>query len=204
MKENNSKDVHASFQRERESTYLYNGVELPLNANDSFKCIPVLVERMADEFFASLEFHSKVLSVRVDLHSKTPSTDSKAVKELLQWLKQDLNRSYCMKNIGHFWVYEYGKKKGAHWHLVLLLDGNKVQNSWSVTEKIKSYWQEVRDLGCLAVPRNCYTQILRGDAGSFDEAFYRSSYLCKERSKFVGNKRCFGSSRLSNKINKAS
>jgi len=37
-----------------------------------------------------------------------------------------------MKNIGHMWVREYGKKKKTHWHLVLLLDGNKVSDSWSV------------------------------------------------------------------------
>ncbi len=190
----------SAFQRVRESSYFYKGVELPLNADEKYKCIPVLVEKMADEFWAALTLHSKVLAVRVDLHATVQQINNSSVENLLRWLKQDLLRSYRMKNIGHFWAREIGKKKGLHWHLVLLLDGNIIQSSWAIIDKIKSYWEITKSIGKVQVPHNPFKQILRGDEDSFNEAFYRSSYLTKERSKFIGTDRSYGSSRLALKI----
>lgn len=194
--------VATSFHRERESFYYYNGVQLPLNSDDAYKCIPKLVERMADEFFAALEFHSKVLAVRLDLHCHTDEATNAPIKGLWNWLKQDLKRLYRMNNVGCFWVREHGKKKGVHWHLVLLLDGNKTQDSHLVIKKISAYWERLKNLGDVKIPHNCYKQMIRGDADSFDEAFYRSSYLTKERSKFVCNNRSYGCSQLASKLKK--
>jgi len=188
------------FQRLREEVYYYKAVALPINADHEYKCIPLLIERMADEFWAALILHSKVLAIRIDLHAKDQAMKNDAIEDLLRWLKQDLKRAYRMKNIGHVWAREFGKKKKRHWHLVLLLDGNILQNSWMVIEKVKSYWELTKKNGEVQVPRNCFTQMIRGDEDSFNEAFYRSSYLAKERSKFVGGDRSFGSSRLANKV----
>ncbi len=185
-----------SFHRERESIHYYKGVALPINADENYKCIPVLVEKLADQFWAALSLHSKVLSVRIDLHADDDNIQNNAIEGLLRWLKQDLKRSYRMNDVGHFWAREYGKKKKLHWHLVLLLDGNILQNSWAVNDKIKSYWEQTRKIGEVKIPRNCFTQIKRGDADSFEKAFYRATYLTKERSKFVGNSRSYGASRL--------
>ena len=71
-----------------------------------------------------------------------------------------------------------------------------------LVEKIKTYWEQTKMIGEIKVPRKCFTQMIRGDEDSFNEAFYRSSYLAKERSKFVGGDRSFGSSRLANKAKK--
>ncbi|MFT4953598.1 MAG: hypothetical protein ACI9A0_003317 [Pseudoalteromonas tetraodonis] len=193
-------DNEIGFKRQREDIHYYKAVALPINANGDYKCIPILVERIADEFWAALELHSKVLAIRFDLHTDNEALKNVAIEDLLRWLKQDLKRAYRMNNIGHVWVREFGKKKKLHWHLVLLLDGNILQNSWMVIEKIKGYWEQVKSFGEVKVLRNCFTQMIRGDEGSFDEAFYRSSYLAKERSKFVGGDRSFGSSRLANKV----
>ncbi len=185
-----------SFHRERESIHYYKGVALPINADENYKCIPVLVEKLADQFWAALSLHGKVLSVRIDLHADDDNIQNNAIEGLLRWLKQDLKRSYRMNDVGHFWAREYGKKKKLHWHLVLLLDGNILQNSWAVNDKIKSYWEQTRKIGEVKIPRNCFNKIKCGDADSFEKAFYRSSYLTKERSKFVGNSRSYGASRL--------
>jgi len=187
------------FQRQREAIHYYRGVALPINADHDYKCIPVMLERMADEFWAALVLHSKVLAIRIDLHTNTQTMRNDVIEDLLRWLKQDLKRTYRMNNIGHVWAREFGKKKKRHWHLVLLLDGNILQNSWMLIEKIKTYWEQTKEIGEIKVPRNCFTQMIRGNEDSFNEAFYRSSYLAKERSKFVGGERSFGSSRLTSK-----
>ena len=188
------------FFRNREDSYFYKGLELPINANEEYKCIPVLIERLADEFLASLQLHSKVLVVRVDIHTNEQDLKNKSIEDLLRWLKQDLRRNYRMRNIGHLWVREDGIKKRKHWHLVLLLDGNKVQDSRSVINKMKSYWENTNDYGLIKPPQNPYIQIKRGDSNAFNAAFYRASYLTKERSKFVGPERSYGCSRLTCKM----
>jgi len=193
-------DNEIVFKRQREDIHYYKSVALPINADNGYKCIPILIERIAEEFWAALELHSKVLAIRFDLHTDDDALKNVAIEDLLRWLKQDLNRAYRMKNIGHVWAREFGKKKKRHWHLVLLLDGNILQNSWMVIEKIKTYWELTKRNGEVKVPRSCFTQMIRGDENSFNKAFYRSSYLAKERSKFVGSDRSFGSSRLANKV----
>ncbi len=190
-----------SFHRERESIHYYKGVALPINADQNYKCIPSLVEKLADEFWAALALHKKVVAVRIDLHTFSDESGNKSIEDMLRWLKQDLERNYRMNNVGHFWAREYGKKKKLHWHLVILLDGNILQNSWAVNDKIKSYWEQTRKIGEVKIPRNCFNKIKCGDADSFEKAFYRSSYLTKERSKFVGNSRSYGASRLTLKQN---
>jgi len=187
------------FTRMRESFYMYKGQALYINEDDKYKCIPMLVERLADEFYGALKLHCKVLALRIDIHTDTPEMKNTAIENLLRWLKQYLNRYYQMKNIGHMWVREYGDKKKTHWHLVLLLDGNKVQDSWSVVNKIKYYWEEKKQYGQVKPVKSPYVQIIRDDAESFDKAFYRSSYLTKERSKNIGSERSYGSSRLNSK-----
>lgn len=189
------------YESGRQEIYIYKDLELPINADQKYRCIPMYIERMADEFTASMKLHSKVLAVRVDLQSVEQSGTNTPVEELLKWFKQDLRRSYHMQNIGHFWVREHSRKKGIHWHLVLLLDGNIMQSSYAVTERIKSYWEETKKAGRVFIPKNCYTQIRRGDTGAFNKAFYRASYLAKERSKKASNKiRGFGASKLAKLI----
>jgi len=185
----------------RQEIYSYRGLELPINADEKYRCIPMLIERMSDEFTAAMELHSKVLAVRIDLQAFEQSETNTPIEELIRWFKQDLKRRYYMKNIGHFWVRENSRKKGIHWHIVLLLDGNIMQSSWAVTDKIKNYWEETKRAGRVFIPKNCFTQIKRGDKEAFNKAFYRASYLAKERSKGASNKvRCFGASKLAKLI----
>lgn len=189
------------MKRARQETYRYKGVDFLVNADDKYKVVPLLVERLADEFLAATRLHSKVLAVRFDLQPHDKQIGNKPVEDLMRWFKNSLKRNYHMNNIGHYWVRELCKKgKGTHWHVVLLLDGNKVQSSWSVTDKIKRYWEDTKRLGSVFIPQNCYTQINRDDKEAFDEAFYRSSYLAKERSKqFTQQTRGFSCSNLAKK-----
>ncbi len=186
----------------RQEIYRYKGVDLPINADSKYKVVPLLVERLADEFLAALELHSKILAVRFDLHPDGEHEGNKAVEGLIRWLKNNLRRNYRMNNIGHYWVRELCKKrKGTHWHVVLLLDGNKVQTSWTITESVKRYWEEIKTLGCVFIPQNCYTKIGRDDTEAFNVAFYRSSYMAKERSKQMSQRvRGFGCSNLARKL----
>lgn len=186
----------------RQDTYRYKGLDLLVNADDKYKVIPLLVERLADEFLAATRLHSKVLAVRFDLHPDDKHIGNKPVEDLMRWFKNNLKRNYRMNNIGHYWVRELCKKgKDTHWHVVVLLDGNKVQSSWTITEKIKRYWEESKLLGRVFIPQNCYTQIVRDDKEAFNEAFYRASYLAKERSKQLTQQvRGFSCSNLARKV----
>ena len=194
--------VSNSYKSKRHEYYEWCGHKLPINADGDYRCIPMLLDKLAEQMTAALDLHSKVLFVRVDLTSINPGDGNNPVERLLRWLKQWLGRYYKMKNIGHFWVVEQSRQKGVHWHLVLLLDGNKVQNSAFVIDRIKYRWEVVADSGLISIPKNCFYQLRRGDDEAFREAFYRGSYLAKERSKqTIVNGCTYGASKLKSREN---
>jgi hypothetical protein len=188
------------FEPQRVSIYPYRGLDLEINADDVFKCIPRLIERLADELLASIEIHGKVMLLRIDLHVSENEHSNEPVADLLRWLKQVLKRDWMASDTGHVWSRDYGKSKGLHWHLVLMLNGNRIRNSYAITDRIKAYWHEQRGFGEVKIPHNCYTHIKGVNNADFMNGFYRASYLTKERSKFVGKHRAFGSSSLANKM----
>tara|TARA_R110002020_G_C16311189_1_gene773862 strand:- start:3745 stop:4341 length:597 start_codon:yes stop_codon:yes gene_type:complete len=189
--------VSNSYIAKRREYYEWCGQKLPVNADGDYRCIPMLLDKLAEQMTAAIELHSKVLFVRVDLTSINPDSGNEPMECLLRWLKQWLRRYYKMQNIGHFWVIEQSRKKGTHWHLILLLDGNRAQNSGLVIDRIKYRWEVLTDSGLVSIPKNCFYQIRRGDDEAFAEAFYRGSYLAKERSKqSIKNGCTYGASKL--------
>ncbi|MGS2722434.1 YagK/YfjJ domain-containing protein [Porticoccus sp. GXU_MW_L64] len=174
----------ARFKRKRSELHEYGGKSYPINADDEYRCIPMLLDRFIEQFNRSLEHHSKVLLLRVDLNShKDSEVSNRDVESLLRWLKQWLRGHYRMTNVGHFWVVERSRAKGIHWHVALMLDGHKVQQSHYVISKIRYRWQDCLDLGLVKIPPNPYLNIKRGDKEAIEKAVYRCSYLTKERSK---------------------
>lgn len=190
--------MKAAFKRKRESTFLFEGIEFPVNSDKDFLCYEALLEILAGQFKSALEHHSRLVVARFDLTSFDLLENNKRVEELLRRLKQWLFRRYRMHNVAHFWVREACREKGLHWHVVVFLDGNKVRNNFVLNNFVKEWWG-VRDYGLFSYPpQKSYHRVERDDMQSIQECFYHASYLAKERSKeYLGSKSCFyGASRL--------
>ena len=56
-------------------------------------------------------------------------------------LKQKIGRDYEIIKIGYQWVREQERAKKQHYHVVLFLDGNKIQHPKKLNAIIKEMWE---------------------------------------------------------------
>ncbi|SDL55346.1 Protein of unknown function [Franzmannia pantelleriensis] len=109
----------------------------------------------------------------------------------------------------YVWCREVGTNGKPHYHFLLILNrdvyftiGKACSPNENLCSRISRAWYSA--LGVVwnpqepwvHVPQNPVYWIERGDAESFQQAFYRASYLCKANTKQYGiGLRAFGSSR---------
>lgn len=190
--------MEIKHSRKRERYFEYRGRSLPINADEDYLCIEPLLEVMADQFFAALDKHSRLVVARFDVTSYEDVESNESVGELIRRVKQWLRRTYRMRNVGHFWVREHSRDKGVHWHVLLFLDGNKVRTNFMLNDYVKNWW-ETRDLGLFSYPaQKSYHAVNRQEGETLNDCFYHASYLTKERSKgYVGHGCCsYGASKM--------
>jgi hypothetical protein len=104
------------------------------------------------------------------------------VNRLKQWLK----RNYGLENIGYIWVREQERSDKQHYHLALLLDGDKIRHPKRLNEQIKEMWLP---LGHVPVTLNPYYNINKHNHNETRaEIIERVSYLAKIRGKRIRDK----------------
>jgi hypothetical protein len=134
---------------------------------------------------AMLSHHNKVYQIRLESHSKQYGSDNKAFTQMLRALKKWLI-SKGHKRVAYLWVREKEKEKGYHYHAVLWLDGNKIQNPWAVQQR----WEELHRKRNHSQPwrvKPSTPMILRNKPETTSATVYVFSYLAKQRSKGYGN-----------------
>ena len=133
---------------------------------------------------AMLSHHNKVYQIRLESHSEHYGSDNKAFTGMLRALKKWLiSKGY--KRVAYFWVREKEKAKGYHYHVVMWLDGNKIQNPWSVQNR----WEELHHKRGHSHPwrvERATPMIHRGKSETQSKAVHVFSYLAKARSKGYG------------------
>ena len=133
---------------------------------------------------AMLSHHNKVYQIRLESHSEQYGSDNKAFTTMLRALKKWL-KSKGHKRVAYLWVREKEKAKGYHYHAVLWLDGNKIQNPWAVQQR----WEELHKKRGHSHPwrvKPSTPMILRSKTETQSDALYVASYLAKRRSKGYG------------------
>ncbi|MGL5488994.1 MAG: YagK/YfjJ domain-containing protein [Shewanella sp.] len=141
---------------------------------------------MLNSFIRQLEkilsHYSKVLLVRIDLHPLIYSPDNRSVQHVLREFSKMVRNSPYSKQLGIICVRERVNSHKEHYHLVLMLNGNKIQKPDYVLHMLKELWQR-RVNGSVHLVENSYYRIERGQSQTIFEAIYRLSYLAKQRSK---------------------
>ena len=159
-------------------------------------CYSEVLECLYYQLRNLLSHHSRLLFLRLDLRVYQYSKDNKSLSDLLRLLKRNLKRYFGFTRVGYLWVRELSRTDKQHYHLVLLLDGNKVQhpkNVINIAEEVAYKYE----MPVPYTPKNAYLKISRNDKENFDAAMYRGSYLAKTRSKQCGKRiRSFGSSNI--------
>lgn len=159
-----------------------DGITLPINASSKHGCYLEILAALKSQMDAMLSHHSKVLFVRMDLRQRDYTADNKPMADFMRKLKKRLARRYDTNRIAYLWVREVERSKHQHYHLTLMLDGNKVRHSSNVindVEFIADGWDWPKPF----TPKNCYYLINRSDSETYANAFKRGSYLAKTRGK---------------------
>ena len=140
-----------------------------------------IIKRMIDQLDIAIKIHKRVLVHQFILSTNYYTPNSKRVTNLMKNLKQKIRRDYGIKQIGHAWVREQEKVKKQHYHVVLFLDGNKIQHPKKLNAIIKTMWEPYH--GHVPVIRNPFYYIKKNDNATRVEAIWRISYSAKIRGK---------------------
>lgn len=176
-------------------------------------------------FTKALEDYSRVFLIRFDLHMPDACTsealvDNRLIYRFFSSLKAKIvySQDQSMKignrvhhtELRYIWCRELSTKGRVHFHVALLLNAaaysyigkfnlssnnmySRIHQAWG--SALHAFPEDVQ--GLIHIPENPCYEIIRGDYASFNEAFYRVSYLCKVNSKEFGNHyHCFGCSRV--------
>lgn len=162
-----------------------NGKKLPINTHQGKKsCYVEMLTAIEREMTAMLSNDRKVLMFRFDIHIKEYTPDNKVISDCLNEVKKFIKKNYkdC-ERIGYVWCREQQTVKHQHYHVFMMVNGSKIDDTFKIFEEIKKISDRTPLLARPHIAKNSYTMVNRGDDDAFNEAFYRASYLAKTRTK---------------------
>lgn len=136
----------------------------------------------------------RVLMVRFDLHQQSATDTSERVskffKNLIRWAKKHYDTDY----VGYYWTREQERAKHQHYHVYVLIDGDKCRSGTRVWQKAKDYWRDPRGGYHVTKPKHK----MLDSADSLADAVHWASYLAKARGKGYrpAQAKDYGASRL--------
>ena len=114
-----------------------NGETLKVNAGIKKGIYKEIIKRFVSQLDITFSIHKRLLVHRIDLHTNFFTPDNKIISKFMNRLKQFLKRNYGLDKIGYIWVREQERSKKQHYHLALLLDGNKIRHPKRLNARIK-------------------------------------------------------------------
>ena len=163
-----------------------NDETIKVNAGATRGIYKEIIERFIDQFDIAFKVHKRLLVHRVDLHLNKFSSDNKVISRFINRLKQWLKRNYGLDKIGYIWVREQDRSDKQHYHLALLLNGDKIRHPKRLNEQIKEMWLPHGHLPVILNPY--YFVDKHNQFESRGKIIERVSYLAKVRGKRIRGK----------------
>jgi hypothetical protein len=174
----------------------YKGERLEICNSQRYGVYKEIVLVFIDQLDAAITIHKRALVLRLDFRTNYYTETNKRFSTFIKNIKQWIERHYGIYNTGYQWVREQETSKKQHYHLVLILDGDKIQNPKKLNEVIKEKWLPN---GSTYKPKNCFYYIDKHNhQKERTKAIYRASYMAKSRGKGIrpAQTKDYGSSRL--------
>lgn len=165
---------HVTYQK----GYSYAGRQYPINSTKS-GCYTKILQRIIEQVTAMRALYGRVLFIRLDLHHENFGDDSSLMSVFMKSARAIVQSRYKTPHLGYLWARELERAKCQHYHVFLLVDGDKVNHPSALLGCLADSW--ARQGGTLSIPENCY--ILVVDEDSEAAAIHRASYLAKGRGK---------------------
>lgn len=173
--------------------YSYAGVTYPINSVKS-GCYTLILQRLIEQIDTMRKIYGRVLFIRLDLHHALPEPTSKRMSAFIKSARVSTLRRYQTPHMGFLWVREQESAKSQHYHMVLMLDGDKIRHPARLFDELTEIWERIG--GTSSIPKNPFIFIDKPELVA--EAVYRGSYLAKARGKGYrpDGVRDFGCSRI--------
>ncbi|MFA9287915.1 inovirus Gp2 family protein [Comamonas sp. SY3] len=200
----------------------YQGHEVQINHGPLIK---ENLARSLNCFEKALSKYPRVCSMRFDLHIpdnyfSAGLNDNDLINKFFSSLRSQIQSSQSRSrklgnrvhdtDVRYTWGREVSSTGRVHYHINLLLNNDAYAHigkfnldNDNMYSRIHKAWASalgvvMNDLvGLIHIPQNPTYLITKDDAQSFDEAFFRSSYLCKLETKEFGHGfHTFGCSRI--------
>ncbi|MFM5230817.1 inovirus-type Gp2 protein [Aeromonas media] len=180
---------YVTYQNE----YSYAGMAYPINSTKS-GCYTLILQRIIEQVTSMVALYRRVLFVRLELHHQHPEPTSKRMSAFIESARKFVLRRYQTQHMGFLWVREQEKAKSQHYHLIMMLDGDKIRHPARLFEELSEIWG--RKGGTYWIPKNPFIFIDKPEMVA--KAVTRASYLAKGRGKGYrpDGVRDFGCSRI--------
>jgi hypothetical protein len=160
---------------------LYNGNYYEVNAKTSG-----INNKILNSFLRQLavmeERHNKLFIYIFILDVKESNNTNSIMKPFNEKLAQHFAKYQKTNEMGYQWVREKVNDKPEHYHQVLILNGNKIQNVKHIYQPMLDIWQSVGGSN-IHRPENPYYNYRRGDFQTLADIIYRVSYFAKNATK---------------------
>ena len=153
--------------------------------SNKYHCFKVILDAIHGQMQAMLSHHNKIIVVRVDLHCEKYTSNNTELSRFMCKIRKRLYTHYKCTRFGYVWVREQERSKNQHYHLMLVIDANKIQHPSALLGWLQERWS-ARGHPNPYIPKHCFYKIPRGDDKAFNEVYYRCSYLAKVRGKSYG------------------
>ncbi|MEY8239599.1 MAG: inovirus-type Gp2 protein [Cycloclasticus sp.] len=179
-----NKQTKRRSKKEKDITYStavnFDGVLLPIQNREDWGSYRSALNTLHSQFKNMLSHHCKVLVLRMDFHVNLENWNEGDLSLFLKRSKRVIGSYYKLKRIGHAWGREVSQNGSHHYHLVLMLDGNKVNRPMVVTNILTQEWKK---LGHPHPRRNNCHLLSNTVDDKFKGTFHHCSYIAKVHTK---------------------
>ncbi len=165
---------HVTYQ----AGYSYAGKQYPINSSKS-GCYTKILQRIIEQITAMRAHYGRVLFIRLDLHHENFGDDNSLVSAFMKSARAIVQSRYQTAHLGYLWARELERAKCQHYHVILLVDGDKVRHPSALLDLLVESW--AKQGGVSSIPKNGFIHI--DDENSEAKAVHRASYLAKARGK---------------------
>lgn len=140
--------VECTYLLTQEKEFKYQQKKRKDRARNQFKSAKQCVD-------LALEQRSRVLIIRLDLrYAKTQNPSLAQVKKDLRTFIRYVGRTKNLNILGYIWKFEFGERRGFHYHFIFILDGRDHSHEIKLAQQIGQIWEKI--IGVEGAFHNCH------------------------------------------------
>jgi hypothetical protein len=173
----------------------FDGIPLEIQNREDWGCYRPALHKIHQRLKFMTNNYHKVLCIRVDFKVTKEIWADKQFSRFIENEKKRISKAYKLTDIVSGWGRERNLCGSHHYHLILVIDGHKVQYPSKIHESLIQRW---KDLGHSSAHWCDHHMITNSFDDDFKKAYCHLSYITKVYTKDEQpmNARNFGFSRL--------